>query len=273
MILPLLFSLTITKYPTILIHGIGGDAADLIDLHDTLAQQNIDVYSLQIGNGKLDSVFWNMNKQCAYVNTSITELNLPTERINLLGVSQGGLLARCYTERYAHINKQVNSLITYGTPHMGIYIPWINLPQLEYWKNPYDYRAYLKTNDFLVYINNEKKHSDSELYKSNLLSLNHFLIVWSHIDKVISPVASSRFEFYNISLAEERKVLEIAPLEKTESYVQHRLGLSTLIQQKKLDIQEYPCEHEQFKHPDCFKNKFVGKELSLIDLTVSILSQ
>ena len=271
MILSLLCSLTITQYPTILIHGIGGDAADLVDLHDFLEKQNIDVYSLQIGNGKLDSVFWNINKQCAFVNTSIAELNLSSERINLLGVSQGGLLARCYTERYAHTNKHVNSLITYGTPHMGIFIPWINLPQLEYWKNPYEYDVYLQANDFLVFINNEKIHYDFELYKSNLLSLNHFLIVWSHIDKVISPVESSRFEFYNISLAEERKVLEIAPLEKTDSYVDDRLVLRTLVQEKKFDIEEYPCEHEQFKHPDCFKNKFDGKELSLMELTISIL--
>ena len=271
MILPLLYALTITQYPTILIHGIGGDATDLIDLHDSLKKQNIEVYSLQIGDGKLDSVFWNINKQCAFVNTSIAELNLSTERINLLGVSQGGLLARCYTERYAHTNKHVNSLITYGTPHMGIFIPWINLPQLEYWKNPYEYETYLQANDFLVFINNEKIHDDLELYKSNLLSLNHFLIVWSHIDKVISPMESSRFEFYNISLAEERKVLEIAPLEKTDSYVEDRLGLRTLMQEKKLDIQEYACEHEQFKHPDCFNDKFDGKKSSLMDLTVSIL--
>lgn len=271
MILPLLYALTITQYPTILIHGIGGDAADLGDLFNALEKKNVDVYSLQIGNGKLDSVFWNINKQCAHVNTSIANLELSSERINLLGVSQGGLLARCYVERYSHINKHVNSLVTYGTPHMGIYISWFNLPQLEYWKNPYGYETYLQTNDFLVYINNEKDHTDAELYKSNLLSLNHFLIVWSHIDKVVSPIESSRFEFYNISLAEERKALEIVPLEKTDSYVEDRLGLRTLMQEKRLDIQEYPCEHEQFKHPDCFKNKFDGKELSLIDLTISLL--
>jgi len=271
MLIPLFCSLLISHYPTILVHGIGGDATDLVDLHDALEKQNIEVYSLQIGNGKLDSVIWNVNKQCAHVNTSIANLHLSAERINLLGVSQGGLLARCYAERYAHVNKRVNSLITYGTPHMGIYTSWIHLPMLEYWKNPFEYETYLQTNDFLVYINNEKEHDDAELYKSNLLSLNHFLIVWSNIDKVISPVVSSRFEFYNISLAEERKALEIVPLQKTESYLQDRLGMHTLMQKNKLYIQEYPCEHEHFKHPDCFNNKFDGKEVSLMGLTVSIL--
>ena len=271
MLIPLFCSLFISHYPTILVHGIGGDAGDLVDLHDSLEKQNVEVYSLQIGNGKLDSVIWNINKQCAHVNTSIANLKLSAERINLLGVSQGGLLARCYAERYAHMNKRVNSLITYGTPHMGIYTSWIHLPRLEYWKNPYEYDTYLQSNDFLVYINNEKHHNESGLFKSNLLSLNHFLIVWSDIDKVISPVASSRFEYYNISLAEERKELETVPLEKTESYLQDRLGLRTLMQEKKLDIEEYPCEHEQFKHPDCFNEKFDGKELSLINLTISLL--
>lgn len=264
-------SLLISHYPTILVHGIGGDAADLVDLHDALETQNIEVYSLQIGNGKLDSIIWNINKQCAHVNTSIAELRLSAEKINVLGISQGGLLARCYVERYAHLNKRVNSLITYGSPHMGIYTSWVNLPSLEYWKDPYEYAAYLQSNDFLVFINNEKQHYESALYKSNLLSLNHFLIVWSHIDKVISPMASSRFEFYNISLARERKELQIVSLEKTESYLEDRLGLRTLMQENKLIIEEFACEHEQFKHPDCFNNKFVGKKLSLMNLTVSIL--
>lgn len=271
MLLSFLLSLTLSQYPTILIHGIGGDATDLNDLYIALDQQKIAVYSLQIGNGKLDSIFWNMNKQCASVNTSIAQLQLSTDRINLIGISQGGLLARCYTQRYAHINIPVNSLITYGTPHMGIYTQWINLPLLDYWKDPYAYSSYLMYNDFLVYINNEKTHSDSQLYKSNLLSLNNFLIVWSNIDKVISPVESSRFEFYNISLAEERKELEIVPLEKTRSYIEDRLGLQSLMLKNKLSIQAYQCEHEEFKHPDCFTKKFDGKEMSLIDLTISLL--
>ena len=78
------------------------------------------------------------------------------EKINLLGVSQGGLIARCYVERYAHQTKEVHSLVTYGTPHMGIYLSWIELNNLEYWKDPFDFDTYLANNDFLVYLNNEK---------------------------------------------------------------------------------------------------------------------
>ena len=271
MLLSFIIGLIVSHYPTILVHGIGGDSSDLNDLNFAISNEGIDAYSLQIGNGKLDSIIWNMNDQCKYLNRSIASLNLIEERINIIGISQGGLLARCYVEKFADVNKPVNSLITYGSPHMGIYTPLIQLPWLEYWKDPYHYEEYLQTNDFLVYVNNEKEHANSQLYKSNLLSLNHFLIVWSHIDKVIFPVESSNFEFYNISLAKERKELEIVTLNQTKGYLNDVLGLRGLHETKKLDRVEYPCKHEQFKHPDCFTQQFDGKDISLIDLTITLL--
>lgn len=271
MLLSFLTGLILSYYPTVLVHGIGGDSSDLNDLNFALSNQGIDTYSLQIGNGKLDSVVWNMNKQCAVLNSSIANLNLTEERINIIGISQGGLLARCYVEKYANQNKIVNSLITYGSPHMGIYTKAIKLPWLEYWKDPFQYKSYLDNNDFLVYINNEKDHANMELYKSNLLSINHFLIVWSEIDKVISPFQSSRFEFYNISLAREKNTLEIVPLNQTEEYIQDALGLQSLKKANKLTILNYPCEHEEFKHPNCFSQRFPEQPLSLIDFTIDLL--
>ncbi len=271
MLLSFITGLIVSHYPTILVHGIGGDSSDLNDLNFAISNEGIDAYSLQIGNGKLDSIIWNMNDQCKYLNRSIASLNLNAERINMIGISQGGLLARCYVERFAHVNKRVNSLITYGSPHMGIFTEFISIPWFEYWKDPYHYQEYLKKNDFLVYINNEKDHQDMELYKSNLLSLNHFLIVWSHIDDVIFPVESSKFEFYNISLAEERKELRIVTLNQTKEYLNDVLGLREMHKTKKLDRVEYPCKHEQFKHPDCFTQQFDGKDISLMDLTITLL--
>lgn len=71
-------------------------------------------------------------------------------------MSQGGLLARCYVEKYSNFIIPVHSLITYATPYMGVYNSWIDLKRLEYWKNPFKYQDFLSNNDFLVYINNEK---------------------------------------------------------------------------------------------------------------------
>ena len=93
-------------------------------------------------------------ENASLVDVTFNNLSLKSEKINLLGISQGGLLARCYVEKYSNLVKPVHSLITYGTPHMGIYNSLIELKRLEYWKNPFKYQEYLQTNDFLAYINN-----------------------------------------------------------------------------------------------------------------------
>ena len=184
-------------YPTILIHGIGGDYSDLLDLKKGLESHGAEVYNMEIGNGKIDSIIWNINKQCQVLGENINNLSLKSEKINLLGVSQGGLLARCYVERYSDLIKPVHSLITYGTPHMGIYNSFIELKRLEYWKDPFKYQEYLQTNDFLAYINNERFHIDTKLYRENILTLDNFLVVWTDLEKVVLPKESTRFEFYN----------------------------------------------------------------------------
>ena len=207
-------------YPTILIHGIGGDSSDLLDLKNGLESQCAEVYNIEIGNGKIDSIFWNINKQCLTLSDNIYNLSLKSEKINLLGVSQGGLLARCYVEKYSHLVKPVHSLITYGTPHMGIYNSFIELKRLEYWKNPFKYQEFLQTNDFLAYINNERFHTDTKLYRENILTLDNFLVVWTELETVVTPKESTRFEFYNISMAETSGQLEIVDFYDSDLYIQ-----------------------------------------------------
>ena len=258
-------------FPTILIHGFGGDSSDLIDLQKGLESHGAKVYNIEIGNGKLDSIIWNINKQCLTLSDNIYNLSLKSEKINLLGISQGGLLARCYVEKYSNLVKPVHSLITYGTPHMGIYNSFIELRRLEYWKNPFKYQDYLENNDFLVYINNEKLHLDVDLYKQNLLSLDNFLVVWSELEKVISPMESTRFEFYNISLAETSGTLEILDLHNSDIYQNDRLGLKQLNDSGRLYLEKYNCLHEEFKHPKCFNATFINQPHSLLQLTLSLL--
>ena len=266
---------SISYYPTILIHGIGGSATDLTDLQESLETNGVDVFSLTIGKTKLDSVVWNMERQCATLNTTISNLNLSSVKINLLGISQGGLLARCYVEKYAHITKPVHSLVTYGTPHMGIYYSWIDLShQLDYWKDPFTYDQYLKSNTFLSYLNNEKPHDHAILYQNNLLSLSHFLMVASTIDKVISPKESAMFQFYNTTLARERKTLVIVPLNESEVYKTSpiSLNLNKLDKQNKLHIIKCECPHESLKRTHCFRMPILSlQNQSILNMTLSVL--
>jgi palmitoyl-protein thioesterase len=246
-------------YPTILLHGIGGKKSQLSELENYLKEQSIDVYNIEIGNGKIDSITMNMNKQCEIFAANIAKLNLETDFINIIGISQGGLTARCYVERYMHQIIRVNSLITLGTPHMGYFNPnGNNVLGLQYWKDPFNYLNYIESNKYLVPLNNENAFHKNKTYVENLQSLNRFIVIWSGIDNVIMPRESSRFEFYDIKTAETQKKLTIVPFIKSDIYKNDLIGLNYLFQQNKLNIEQFDCNHEEFKLVSCFskiKNK------------------
>ena len=124
---------------TYLIHGVGSSSKQLVQLENALKSQGVNVYNLGLTGDPLTSIFTPMDKQCSLYNEEIigtlqvlsSKSNILTNTtyplINLIGISQGGLLARCYVERYS--NNNVNTLMTLGTPHMGIYDK--NIPNLK----------------------------------------------------------------------------------------------------------------------------------------------
>lgn len=250
----IIFLSFIKSNPTILIHGIASDKNELNNMYLFLNDKGIKTYNIEVGNGKIDSIFMDMNKQCDIFANNINNLNI-SKKINIIGISQGGLLARCYVEKYS--NNNVNSLITIGTPHMGYYESSISLNNLGYWKDPYDYNKYLTSNNFLVYLNNDIKHDNYNLYKSNIKKLNNFVLIWSNIDTVIKPLYSSKFEFYNIDIAEKQNKLIIQNL--INSSVYNNIGLNEI----NLVIKQIDCKHQEFKKINCF-NKIYDNIINYI---------
>ena len=57
----------------------------------------------------------------------------------------------------------------------------------------------------------------------------------------------------------------------SEFYLNDTIGLKTLDIAGKLLIKQYECQHEQFKHPNCFLKKFDNQLETLMDETISIL--
>jgi len=241
------------NYPTILLHGIASSKKELFELEKTLIENGVNVYNIEIGNGFMDSITMSMNKQCDIFAREIDKLNLSNNYINILALSQGGLTARCYVEKYADTIKKVNTLITCGTPHYGFYNPnMTNILSLDYWKNPFEYENYLKQNKYLTFINNDINHKNSELYKSNFASINNFLLIYSSIDNVIHPLESSIFEFYNIADANNKKKLIIQNLKSSSLYLLDLIGLKILDENNKLFFFEFNCAHDEFKKKQCF---------------------
>jgi palmitoyl-protein thioesterase len=256
-------------YPTIVIHGIASskkelepfsnelyhelNSLDMRDMREDRENMGNMVYNMEIGNGELTSIFMDINEQCRIFSDNIKNLNIIEDKINIIGFSQGGLIARCYVEQYSHQIIGVHTLITIATPHMGIYNNYDIIPPVikYYWKNPYEY---LETNKFILFLNNEQVHDNSIDYKNNIKSLANFVVIWSKIDNIITPRESSKFEFYDINKAIHQKELEIQPLIKSPIYLNDTLGIKDLYSTNKLVFYSVDCNHEEFKLSKCFKN-------------------
>jgi len=206
--------------PIVILHGIYSDSSELAPVAEWLKSRLPNqVYNIEIGNGRGNSLFKTMDWQLKELCMAIYAIPALEEGFHFIGMSQGGLLARGYVQRCNRF--PVRNLITWVSPHAGvygfnkIYFNWQKVytqfyqPRYSfagYWKDPYQYATYLANSTFLPYLNNESP--DLEAYgnrgfnfhknRERILSLDNFVMIWSGNDDVISPPQSGRFEFYDI---------------------------------------------------------------------------
>jgi palmitoyl-protein thioesterase len=254
----LTFALTISK-PVVLMHGILSSADDLNEIGVWFEENTGNkVYSIEIGNGQIDSIRKPMMWQLDELNSQLKTLDI-RDGFHFIGLSQGGLLARGYTERYN--DPPVSSLVTFGTPHSGVYyydIPTVYEKYSQdhysfagYWKDPYRYEDYVKNASYLPFINNERV----DISTGHVISLDNFVMVWSKVDGVIVPKESCKFEFYNDNS------LDIIPLKESDQYKENLIGLKTLDETGRLHIIESDCIHVEYKTRECMesiKEKILG---------------
>lgn len=233
--------------PTVLMHGIASTKEELKPIQQHLEATGIKVYNIEIGNGKLDSIFKSMHWQVSQLCQTIYRIPALKNGFNFIGISQGGLLARGYVEmcnRYP-----VKNLITWGTPHQGVFGLsdfTIDSPKMytrfsqehfsfsNYWKEPNYYDVYLMGATYLPYLNNEVEHDDSDRFRHNMESLENFVMVWSKNDGVITPPESCAFSF-------------IIDLKDTDQYKENWIGLRTLDESQRLYVYHTECTHVSFK--------------------------
>jgi len=280
-----------TNYrPVVLMHGLNAYATDLNETISWIENDFPGIYicNVEIGNGKADSMFMEINKQVESFAKTVKADPKLQQGFNLIGHSQGGLIIRAYVERYN--DPPVHNLISWVGPHAGVYgipgfnalcpdadCPWFDFlfdkllngtapkPWVQesfsfaaYWKSPNDYAAYLKDNIFLADINNERDVKNAT-YKKNMVSLNKFLMVYSTTDKVIVPDQSPWFYFYN------NTVTDLVPMRESAQYIGDWLGLQTLDHQGKIDMQSVPCGHVEITKTACgreYYSKYTSKYLN-----------
>ncbi|XP_033232191.1 lysosomal thioesterase PPT2 homolog [Belonocnema kinseyi] len=176
------------------------------------------------------------------------------EGINLLGYSQGGLLARAILQRFPDHN--VRNFISLSSPQAGQYgTRFLHLffPDLfcetayelfysrvgqhtsvgNYWNDPYHQKLYYKYSQFLPFINNEMRSTNTTDFKAGLTKLKKIVLIGGPDDGVITPWQSSQFGYFD----DNGTVIE---LRERPTYQNDLIGLKTLDKKKKLILHTVP---------------------------------
>ena len=201
----------------VLVHGISSTKEKLDDFRNVLINEGYNVFVPDLLSNETGGLI-NMNYQLYLLNQEIdfyiqnNNLNDNNVSLNMIGISQGGLLSRAYVQYYNKYN--IKNLITIGTPHGGVYYKLVSdyvnyttfynfFTQLvfapsNYWRDPYNYEYYCSHSSFLSALNNEviNIHYINSIY--NLFNLNNFVMIWSPNDGVLDPPESGKFSTYAI---------------------------------------------------------------------------
>lgn len=181
--------------------------------------------------------------------------------INLIGYSQGGLIARCILEQFP--NHNVKTFISLSAPQGGQYgTKFLHtiFPELvretayelfystmgqhisvgNFWNDPHHQHLFFKYSTFLPFVNNINNTLNSYLFKQGLLRLREMILIGGPNDSVITPWQSSQFGHFT-------KNESVVELQDTEGYKQDSLGLRTLDMQGKLKLISVPgVDHFQW---------------------------
>lgn len=252
--------------PVVLIHGLKSDKYRLNYLETRISQKHpgTRVYNLNLFPDIRS--LENMWKQVNAFRSTIEELTKNiTGKFNLIGYSQGGLIARGVIQSWP--NHRVNNFISLSSPQAGqfgdgflhIFSPILIRNQAyrifysrmgqrvsvgNYWNDPHKTLLFLQWSQFLARINNLVLTGNSTSYKEAMLKLNKLILIGGPDDGVIGPWQSAHFGFYD-------KNLSIVPMEDRDQYVKDLIGLRTLDKRSDIVIETYSgVTHHNWHHTD-----------------------
>jgi len=265
--------------PVVLMHGLLSNAADLQQLQQWLEADFPGIYvkNVEIGDGKFDSIFMNMNDQVANFAQQLQSDPLLADGAILIGHSQGGLITRAYMERY-NSHPTVHHFISLAGPQGGVYgvpdfndwcpdadCPWLAalmskiiekgwfeaiaqnfITFAQYWRDPLNYNLYLNSSGFLADVNNERA-TKNDAYRFNMISTTGQVhLVEAEDDHIVVPKQSAHFEFF--AVGQDTTILNLT---QTPGYINDWIGLRTLDSQGRLYLHRVPCTHRELPHVQC----------------------
>ncbi|CAF1580889.1 unnamed protein product [Adineta ricciae] len=182
-------------------HSITSTASAMEDIARGVRSLYPDIYvvSIEIGNGKVDSYLLPLDVQVEKFCESIDSNPRLREGFNLLGYSQGSIIARGAVEC---CSLPVYNLITLSDIHQDLLTKYAYVTAIQnaispanYWRDPEQLDRYYSNCHYLSDINNERG-TPNGIYRENILKLNSFVMTYSNIDEVVMPRQSGLFMGY-----------------------------------------------------------------------------
>ncbi|KFK30318.1 hypothetical protein AALP_AA7G246200 [Arabis alpina] len=268
--------------PFIVLHGIQADCSyDSFNGNFTELLRNLSGSPgscVEVGNGILDSWIMPLTKQVEIVCEKVKNMEELRQGYNIVGRSQGNLVARGLIE-FCDDGPPVYNYISLAGPHAGICsIPWCtygkwcnevntliekglytdfvqdHLAPSGYYKIPSDIPKYLESAKYLPILNNEKPNQRNSTYKDRFTSLNNLVLVMFQNDSAIIPKESSWFGvFPDGTNPNDTSPPPLLSAQQTPLYIEDWIGLKTLDVAGKVQFVSVPGQHVEMATPDIIK--------------------
>ena len=264
--------------PTAIFHGMGDACINPgIGQIDKIIKKGTgaEVHCIEVGLPSVGEVYNNFETIAKKSCKELAKHDAFKGEFNVVGLSQGALLARYIVEE-CEMPGKVRNLLSIGGPNMGVtsvphcpdgiicdainfvvrHLVYTSAAQnwlapAGYFRDIYHLHNYERGSVFLPSLNNEgPKGAFHDARKERFTSLNSAMFVKFEQDTMVNPKESAWFQQY------DKLGKEVLPLNATDFYNNDHIGLKQLTEEGKTHFYSVDGDHLRFSFDD-IKNVFI----------------